>query len=159
MEETHLLSLPEGLRVDQIQMTPQGLLIEVIATAETACCPLCGETSSSVHCHYQRTLRDVPCAGRPVQLHLTVRKFSCRNAHCSRKVFAERLPVLVEPFARMTLRYGQQITSIGLATCGKGGARLAARLGIRTTRQTILRRIMALPDPPVESILSSPVMA
>jgi transposase len=153
MEEARLLSLPEGLRVDQIQMTPQGLLIEVIATAETACCPLCGEPSSSVHCHYQRTLRDVPCAGRPVQLRLTVRKFSCRNAYCSRKVFAERLPALVEPFARMTLRYGQQITSIGLATCGKGGARLAARLGIRTTRQTILRRIMALPDPPVESIL------
>jgi hypothetical protein len=53
----------------------------------------------------------------------------------------------------MTLRYGQQITSIGLATCGKGGARLAARLGIRTTRQTILRRIMDLPDFPAESIL------
>ncbi len=53
----------------------------------------------------------------------------------------------------MTLRYGQQIASIGLATCGKGGARLAARLGIQTTRQTILRRIMALPDPPAESIL------
>jgi hypothetical protein len=53
----------------------------------------------------------------------------------------------------MTLRYGQQITSIGLATCGKGGARLAARLGIATTRQTILRRIMDLPDPPAESVL------
>src|SRR3989441_8707758 len=46
----------------------------------------------------------------------------------------------------MTIRYCEQITSIGLATCGKGGTRLAARLGIQTTRQTILRRIMALPD-------------
>ena len=153
MEEARLLSLPEGFRVDRIQMIPQGLLIEVIATAETACCPLCGETSSSVHCHYQRSLRDVPCAGRPVQLRLTVRKFTCRNAYCERKVFAERLPDFAEPFARMTLRYDQQIASIGLATCGKGGARLAARLGIRTTRQTILRRIMALPDFPAESIL------
>ena len=53
----------------------------------------------------------------------------------------------------MTIRNSQQITSIGLATCGKGGSRLAARLGIRTTRQTILRRIMELPDPPAESIL------
>jgi len=70
-----------------------------------------------------------------------------------RKVFAEQLPDFVEPFARMTLRYSQQIISIGLATCGKGGARLAARLGIRTTRQTILRRIMELPDFPAESIL------
>src|SRR6266487_4017669 len=46
----------------------------------------------------------------------------------------------------MTIRHCQQITSIGLATCGKGGTRLAARLGIQTTRQTILRRIMDLPD-------------
>ena len=153
MEEARLLSLPEGFRVDRIQITPQGLLIEVIASAKTACCPVCGETSSSVHCHYQRSLRDVPCAGRPVQLRLTVRKFTCRNPYCQQKVFAERLPDFAEPFARMTLRYGQQIASIGLATCGKGGARLAARLGIRTTRQAILRRIMALPDFPAESIL------
>jgi len=46
----------------------------------------------------------------------------------------------------MTIRHCQQLTSIGLATCGKGGTRLAARLGVQTTRQTILRRIMALPD-------------
>jgi hypothetical protein len=153
MEEARLLSLPEGIQVHQIQMTEQGLLIEAEATASTASCPLCGEASSSVHCHYQRTLRDVPCAGSPAQLRLTVRKFSCRNPLCERKVFAERLPDFVEPFARMTLRYDQQITSIGLATCGKGGARLAARLGIQTTRQTILRRIMDLPDFPAESIL------
>jgi Transposase len=53
----------------------------------------------------------------------------------------------------MTIRYCQQLTSIGLATCGKGGVRLAARLGIRTSRQTLLRRIMDLPDPPLGSIL------
>ncbi len=63
-----------------------------------------------------------------------------------RKVFAERFPAFVEPWARMTIRHGEQLTSIGLATCGKGGTRLAARLGMQTTRQTILRRIMDLPE-------------
>src|SRR2546425_1255023 len=53
----------------------------------------------------------------------------------------------------MTIRYCQQITSIGLSTCGKGGARLAARLGIQTTRPTILRRIMALPEVSTGSVL------
>ncbi len=153
MDQTALLHLPEGMRLDQIQITEHGLLIEVRATSPTSCCPLCLEVSSSIHCHYSRTLRDVPCAGRQVQLRLTVRKFSCRNPYCKRKVFAERLPDFVEPFARMTTRHCQQITSIGLATCGKGGSRLAARLGIRTTRQAILRRIMDLPDFPAESIL------
>ncbi len=153
MEETSLLSLPEGMVVDQITRTENGLLIEIVATSATSCCPSCSEPSSSIHCHYRRTLRDAPCAGRRVQLVLTVRKFSCRNPYCERKVFAERFPTFVEPWARTTIRHCQQITSIGLATCGKGGTRLAARLGIHTTRQTILRRIMALPESSAESIL------
>src|SRR5260370_29810559 len=147
MEGISLFSLPEGMQVSHIQITENGIVVEVIATSPTSCCPLCSELSSSIHCHYRRILRDVPCAGRRVQLFLTVRKFSCRNPLCHRKVFAERIPTFVEPWARMTIRYCQQLTSIGLATCGKGGARLAARLGIQTTRQTILRRIMDLPDP------------
>ena len=53
----------------------------------------------------------------------------------------------------MTIRYCQQITSIGLATCGKGGAKLAARLGIQTSRDTILRRVMDLPDRATASVL------
>ena len=153
MEGTALLQLPEGMRLDQIHITENGLVIEVVATSPTACCPLCSERSSSIHCHYRRTLRDAPCAGRRVQLFLTVRKFSCHNPYCSRKVFAERFPDFVEPWARMTIRHCQQITSVGLATCGKGGGRLAARLGIQTSRQTILRRIMDLPEVSIGSVL------
>ena len=146
MEETSLLSLPEGMHVEQIQITEQGLVIVVEASHPTSCCPLCAQSSDSIKTHYRRVLRDASCAGRQVQLILTVRKFYCRNPYCSRKVFTERLPAFVEPWARMTIRCCQHITSIGLATCGKGGARLAARLGIQTTRPTILRRIMDLPE-------------
>jgi transposase len=146
MEGESLLALPEGMQIDQIQITENGLIIAVVATSPASCCPLCSELSLSIHSHYRRILRDVPCAGRRVQLVLTMRKFYCRNPLCERKVFTERLPAFVEPWARMTIRYCEQITSIGLATCGKGGTRLAARLGIQTTRQTILRRIMDLPD-------------
>jgi hypothetical protein len=53
----------------------------------------------------------------------------------------------------MTIRHCQQITSVGLATCGKGGGRLAARLGIQTSRQTILRRSMDLPEVSIGSVL------
>ncbi len=153
MEGTKLLSLPEGMLIEQIQITENGLVIAVVATHPTSCCPLCSQPSSSIHSHYQRVLRDAPCAGRRVQLLLTVRKFYCRNSYCERKVFAERLRAFVEPWARMTMRYCEQLTSIGLATCGKGGTRLAARLGMQTSRQTILRRIMELPDLPSGSIL------
>lgn len=153
MEVTSLLSLPEGMHVEQIQITEHGLVIEIEASHPTSCCPLCTQPSDSIKTHYRRMLRDAPCAGRQVQLVLTARKFYCRNPYCPRKVFTERLPTFVEPWARMTIRCCQHITSIGLATCGKGGARLAARLGIRTTRPTILRRIMALPDVSASSVV------
>jgi transposase len=153
MERTPLLPLPEGMLIEQIQITETGLVVSVMATHPTSCCPLCSEASSCIKSHYRRSLQDVSCGGRRVQLALTVRKFSCHNPLCERKVFTERLPTFVEPWARMTIRHCEQITSIGLATCGKGGTRLAARLGIHTTRQTILRRIMALPESFAGSIL------
>jgi transposase len=153
MDGTCLLCLPEGMLIDQIQITENGLVISVVATTPTSCCPSCSQASSSIHCHYRRTLRDAPCAGRQVQLLLTVRKFSCRNPYCERKVFAERLPAFVEPWARMTIRSCQQIASIGLSTCGKGGTKLASRLGIQTSRDTILRRVMDLPDRVTGSVL------
>jgi transposase len=153
MKEATLLSLPEGMHVEHIQITEQGLVIEVEASHPTSCCPLCAQTSDSIKTHYRRVLRDAPCAGRQVQLVLTVRKCSCRNPCCPQRVFTERLPTFVEPWARTTIRCCQQITSIGLATCGKGGARLANRLGIQTTRPTILRRIMDLPDVSVGTIV------
>src|SRR2546430_7867585 len=68
MERTSLLALPEGMQIEQIQITENGLVIQIAATTPTSCCPLCAEISSSIHCHYQRTLPDAPCAGRRVQL-------------------------------------------------------------------------------------------
>lgn len=88
-----------------------------------------------------------------MQLVLCVRKFFCRNPLCARRIFTERLPDLVRPWAQMTIRYCDQLTAVGLATCGKGGTRLAVRLGMQTSRQTILRRIMDLPDPSAGSLL------
>jgi hypothetical protein len=61
-------------------------------------------------------------------------------------VFTERIADLVEPWARMTTRLKEQITSIGLSTSGKAGVRLGDRLGIETSRNTTLRRIMEIPD-------------
>ncbi len=146
MNAAALLDLPEGMERDQIQITETGLVVEVASTHPQSSCPLCSQPSSHIHSYYHRTLKDAPCVGRQLQLRLSVRKFLCRNPDCWRKVFTERLPDLVKPWARMTTRLKEQITSIGLATCGKGGARLGDRLGIETSRNTTLRRIMDIPD-------------
>jgi len=153
MERTPLLPLPEGMLIDQIQDAETHVIVTVMATSPTSCCPLCLEPSSSIHSLYKRTVADVPCGGRPIQLSLTVRKFFCHNSLCERKVITLRLPEVVEPWARMTIRLCGSLQSVGLATCGKGGVRLGVRLGIRSTRQTILRRIMELPPLPPCSVL------
>ena len=123
MKDAALLALPEGMEIDQIHITDTGLVVSVISTLPQSCCPLCSQPSSHVHSRYHRTLKDAPCVGRQLELALTVRKFFCRNPDCWRKVFTERLPSLAEPWARLTTRLREQITSIGLATCGKGGVR------------------------------------
>jgi len=155
MDATLLFPLPEGLRIKDIQATETSLSLTVRATHPTSCCPLCSQASSSIHNHYQRTLSDATCAGRQVQLSLTVRRFYCRNRVCERKVFTEHLPRFVKPWARMTIRLSEHLQAVARAPSGRGGIKLAVRLGMQTDRQTLLRRIMALPDLPEESVLSS----
>lgn len=147
IERSPLLSLPEGLYITHIQEEATPLTIEVASVRLCSCCPLCARASSSVHSHYHRTVRDVPCGGRKLLLRLAVRKFFCRNPDCSRKIFAERLSTFVQPWAQMTMRLNRMLQVIGLATSGCLGARLAAHLGISVSWMTILRRIMEIPTP------------
>jgi transposase len=128
------------------------LFIQVISERRSACCPLCGQSSGAVHSRYRRQLKDVPCGGQAVYLQLTVHKFVCCNPDCQRKIFTERIPQFVKPWAQTTIRFTQALQAIGFATSGSLGARLAARLGIATSWMTILRRMMALPTPEASTV-------
>ncbi|WP_083815063.1 transposase family protein [Ktedonobacter racemifer] len=86
------LSLPEGLHVERIELKGDLLIIAIVSVLPSSCCPRCSQASSQVHSWYQRRLRDVPCAGRRVVLHLSVRKFFCRNPDCAHKIFTENEP-------------------------------------------------------------------
>jgi transposase len=118
MERSPFLPLPEGMIIGQIEITAAQLTVEVTSTQPSACCPECGCSSDHVHCQYQRTVHDVPCGGRNIVLRLGVRKFSCWTATCPRKVFAERLPDLVQPWARVSNRFLEELKAIGLAASG-----------------------------------------
>jgi transposase len=153
MELPHFLSLGEGLELSSGEMSNGELVLHVTATSRGSPCPLCAQLATRLHSRYSRVVKDLPCAGKPVRFILHVRKFFCDKTDCARKIFAERLPELVAPWAQMTTRLCQAIQAIGLATCGRLGARLASRLGILTSWMTIVRRVMALPTKPAESVL------
>src|SRR5260221_4087934 len=147
MERSPFLPLPEGMVIGQVEMTPTQLTVEVISTQPYAHCPGCGNPSDAVHCRYQRTVRDVPCGGRSVVLQLGVRKFVCRASTCQRKVFAERLPELVQPWARVSNRLLEELKAIGLAASAEVSERLAPRLGMKVKAPTLLSYLRTIPAP------------
>ena len=123
IEASSLFSLPDGLEITSMTVVGNLLTIHVMATAKSRPCPLCTQEATHVRSYYTRLVADVPCAGRQVQLILHVRKFRCDTVSCPRKIFAERLGLFVEAWARKTTRLRHAIEAIGLATCGEGGAR------------------------------------
>lgn len=148
MQTPHFFPLGEGLELTEMDRQEDQLVLHVMATSRSARCPLCNQPATRLHSRYRRLVKDLPCTRQQVQLILDVRKFFCDTVECVRKVFAERLPQLVAPWAQMTTRLNQALQTIGLATCG----RLGARLGITTSWMTIVRRVMALPTPPVDHV-------
>ena len=109
--------------------------------AEERFLSLCQHSSERIHGSYGRTVADVACGGRRVTLALTVRKFVCRTPDCPRKIFTERLPDLVQPYARMTNRLSEVLQTLGFATCGELGERFAPQLGMQVSGPTLLRRM------------------
>ncbi|UUU37512.1 transposase family protein [Streptomyces sp. NBC_00162] len=123
--------------------------VEVAARGRAAgsACPDCGRFSDRVHDRYQRRLKDLPLAEQGFVILLTVRRFICGSADCPRRTFAEPFSQLAAPHARFTARLNHALERVGLALAGRAGARLAAQLGFGAGRMTLLRRVMALPDP------------
>src|SRR6266851_293638 len=153
MFSSPFLPLPAGLAIATTTMRDDLLVVQVVSTKVRSCCPLCFCPAERRHSHYTRVVADLPCAGFRVQLILHVRRFFCDNTNCIRKIFTERLPAFVLPWARLTVRLCEALQSLGLATCGELGTRLAERLAIQTSPTTILRRLMTLPLEPVKSVV------
>ncbi len=129
--------IPAGLLVQQILPSPDHLTIVATARQKTAACPDCAALSCRVHSRYHRTLGDLPWQGRPVTLRVHVRRFRCLNSACLRRTFAERLGETARPAARRTSRLGD--LQRHLVVGGEAGARLAARLAIPASPDTLLR--------------------
>jgi transposase len=119
----------------------------VTSSQQVVPCPVCAVFTTRVHSRYTRTLADLPWGTARVRWPLRVRKFVCTNAQCARRIFTERLPGVVVPWARQTPRLVACLLAIGLALGGAAGARLSRRLGLIISRQTLLRLVRRLPLP------------
>jgi transposase len=145
----HFLPDPSTLALETWHLdTPAATLtLQVTATASQAPCPLCHTPATRVHSWYHRALADVPWGSYAVQVQLHVRKWFCDTPTCPRRIFTERLPTVVAPWARRTRRLAQRLLAYGLALGGEAGARLAARLGLATSPATLLGLVQAASAP------------
>jgi transposase len=143
-----LLPVETGLRIENATLENSAVVVELHTTTPCAKCPECNSESTSIHGHYRRRLQDQPCRGQTLRLSIVARKFACRRAECPRKVFCERLPGLAEPQARTTTELADSHRSIGFALGGEAGSRLAAKLSLPTSPDTILRRVKNAADEP-----------
>jgi transposase len=147
--------LPGFLSIDQIIISGEAIFVRTMTNSRSASCPTCARKSERVHSRYFRKLGDAPWYGNIVRLQVKVRRFFCVNSDCARQTFAERLSDLAQRHGRTTKRLAQAHCQIGFALGGEAGARLATRLSMPTSPDTLLRRVRHahLPVPPPVRVL------
>jgi transposase len=141
--------IPPGLSVLEIIPDRDHITIVARPRQTSSSCPDCGTSSRRVHSQYGRTFADLPWQGRPVTLRLEARRFLCVRPDCPRRTFTERLPQVVRPSARRSLRLADIQRHVGLALGGEAGARLAGRLALPASADTLLRLVGAGSVPPM----------
>ncbi len=132
--------------------------MQVLArTAGTpAACPQCGQLSDRLHAYHQRQLADLPVGGRGVIVQVRVRRLVCAAASCSQRTFREQVPALAQRWVRRTRQLTALVADLAVITAGRAGAAVLLRLGVRISRSTVLRVLMAIPipDTPAPAVLS-----
>ena len=132
--------IPPGLVVEQIHADLQQVTITVHSSHRSGVCTSCGTLSSRVHSHYPRRVADLPLAGRPVQFLIRARRFRCDAVRCGRRIFTERFaPDVIARHARRTTRLEGIAHYLGLALGGRPAKRLARRLMLPVSKDTLLR--------------------
>jgi transposase len=136
-----------GVVAETAELAGGRLCVWAHARADHGVCPRCEQSSARVHSSYQRRLADVPVGGHQVVIRLRVRRFFCGNPGCAAVTFAEQVSGLTSRRARRTPPLARMLTAIALALAGRSGARLGALLDLAAGRSSLLRLVMALPDP------------
>jgi len=131
--------IPRTLHVLRVLPAADHVTIEAELQRSQAACPSCGSSSGRLHSRYWRVLGDLPWQGRPVTIRVAARRFRCLDAGCRLKTFSERLGGVAVPLARRTRRLGDLQRHVALALGGEAGARLAERVSVPTSPDTLLR--------------------
>ena len=148
MELSELVPYLGGaVRVEAVVSEESWALVRASAQGEPSPCPSCGSVASRVHSNYQRRLQDAAIGGRAIRIELTVRRFFCDNADCSRTTFVEQVAGLTSRYARRSVPARVLALAVAFALGGRAGQRLLDVLAMPIGRMSLLRAIRATPEP------------
>jgi transposase len=125
------------------------IVVRARTAGEAVPCPRCGGLTGHVHGYYVRTLADVPADGRPVVVHVRVRRLRCPDLDCPVQTFREQVPGVLDRYQRRTTRLTGQAGEVTRRLAGRAGSALATALGIPLSRHAALRVLLSLPLPAV----------
>jgi transposase len=135
--------LPQGVSLEEMKVENQSITVRVISNQVKAVCPKCNAESVHIHSQYTRIVKDLPCFGLSVKMSLKAKRFFCLNLGCNQQIFCERLKTVVKERGRFSIKLNEIMSYIALANGGEMGARLAGRLNIKVSPDTLLKRIRA----------------
>ncbi len=135
-----------GKRIIRVDTTDTRLSVELASSARRANCPACLHGSSRRHGQYRRQLGAQPCMGKSVNLSVEVRRFKCVNPLCSQTTFVEQISTLAPANQRRTVGLNDAWCAMAQALGGSAAARLSAKLGMPTSRHTLLRGLRRAGD-------------
>lgn len=139
MNVNTLLADPAAIEIVKIVSESDSITIVVESIQKSAACPLCNQKSSSLKTRYLRRFADLPWHGVAVRVELHSRKFRCRNEFCTKKVFCERLPKVVEPYSRRTIRLKQVVELLAFSIGARAAGRAATELAFSVGKDACLR--------------------
>jgi len=103
LPDTQLLSFEE------IKIDKNSIMVRVASARDCAKCPYCQASATRTHSRHLRTLSDLPCGERTVQIQWEAKRYFCDNYDCLRLTFCEQLPEVTARYARKTIRPGQPV--------------------------------------------------
>jgi transposase len=145
-----------SLVIDEVVDQSRVLRVRARTSIAAVACPQCGQPTERVHAYHHRRLADLPVGGRGVVIDLRVRRLLCPTPSCPRRTFREQVPALARRWARRTRQLTRLIGDLAVVVAGRAGSAVLARLGMRVSRSTVLRVLMAMPIPqgPPPTVLS-----
>jgi transposase len=136
----------KGFAFTEIFTTSSGRVwLKAASSSRSAICPYCQTLSHKRHSVYVRKPQALPCSNTPMQLVLSVQRYSCENPACTHKTFAERIPRTAHFYSRRTIDLEALLQILAFEMSAESVRRVCAGLKISVSPDSVLRLIRKQP--------------